>query len=152
MKSNTLFILTFIFSALVVLSCNGTKTIPSNSEGIISKIKIEKISMGSNSIVEITKDEILHSSTNRDGTGNRTSAEISQKQWQQINRLVGRLELSEIGQWEGPTQARFYDGAAATMISIEKNDEVYDSQSFDEGKPPAELQPLYDYLESLVNQ
>lgn len=152
MKSNTLLILTFIFSIIVVLSCNSLKSAQSNTKEIISKITLEKTTMGSNSLLEVTKDEILNSSTNRDGTGDAASGKTSVKDWQAINSLVSKLDLSEIEKWEGPTQARFYDGAKATMISIESDGKLYNSQSFDEGKPPAELKKLYDYLESLVNQ
>ncbi|WP_143736404.1 hypothetical protein [Moheibacter sediminis] len=108
--------------------------------------------MGSNSSLEITKDEILNASNTRDGMGDASKGATESKDWNKLNNLVSKLDLTQIDQWEGPTQARFYDGAKATTIIIESNGEIYNSQSFDEGQPPAELKELYDYLESLVNQ
>lgn len=108
--------------------------------------------MGSNSQLEITKTETFQTETLRGGSADASKGETSQKSWSQINDLVSKIDLSQIDKWEGPTQARFYDGAKATTIMIEANGETYNSQSFDEGKPPAELKELYDYLESLVNQ
>lgn len=152
MKSITTFILFAVFSAGFLLSCESAKSSQNISKNMIEKIKLEKVTMGSNSSLEITKDEILNASTTRDGLGDATSGEISSKDWNEINRLVSNLDLTKIDQWEGPTQARFYDGARATTIVIESNGQTYTSQSFDEGKPPAQLQELYNYLESLVNQ
>lgn len=153
MKSNNFFYLTLIFFVFNFISCQSTKSTQSNTGDIVSKIKLEKVTIGSNSVLEITKNEILHSETQRDGSGDAVKGEMSQKNWKEINSLVSKLDLSQIDQWEGPTQARFYDGAKATVIIIEfDNGEVYNSQSFDEGEPPVELKELYGYLESLVNQ
>lgn len=149
MKLNVLSFLIFVF--FTVLSCESSKSAQKNSD-MISKIKLEKVTMGSSSALEITQKEILSSTTDRNGTGDAAAGNTSEKDWNEINRLVGKLDLSKIDQWEGPTQARFYDGAMATTIIIESNGQTYNSQSFDEGQPPAQLKELYDYLESLVNQ
>lgn len=152
MKSNYIIILTFIFASVVILSCNSSKNIQGNAVNTISKISLEKVTMGSNSSLEITKDEILFTETQRDGSADAAKGDTSPKNWNEINKLISQLDLSQIHQWEGPSQARFYDGARATTIIIEANGEIYNSQSFDEGEPPAELKKLYDYLESLENQ
>ncbi len=150
MKSKSFLILSLILIVPFFFSCQSSKNV--SSKELISKITLEKITLGSSSKLEITKDEILNSSTNRDGVSDAVAGNITGKDWNEINKLAGKLDLSQIDQWEGPTQARFYDGAKATTIAIEANGQIYSSQSFDEGKPPTELQELYDYLESLVNQ
>lgn len=153
MKPNQLLIFLLAFSSILIISCESSKGTKSNTPEIISKISLEKVTMGSNSQLVITKNEILNSQTIRGGNGDASKGDTPQKDWNQINKLVSKLDLSQIDKWEGPTQARFYDGAKATVIIIESNNgQVYNSQSFDEGEPPAELKELYNYLESLVNQ
>ena len=147
---------TFIFVALIstffFLSCESAKTTQNVSKNMIEKIRLEKVTMGSNSSLEITKDEITNESTIRGGAGDASKGATQTKDWNKINNLVSNLDLTQIDQWEGPTQARFYDGARATNIIIESNGQTYNSQSFDEGEPPAQLKELYNYLESLENQ
>lgn len=145
-----MFILGLIFSGSLFFACESTKNMSKNE--LISKVSLEKITMGSNSLLEVTKDEILTSTTSRDGASDAGVGNTTEENWKEINRLVNKLELTQIGNWEAPTQARFYDGARATTIIIEVDGKTYNSQSFDEGEPPAQLKELNDYLESLVNQ
>lgn len=152
MKSINLFILSLIVSGSFILSCESSKSSQKSSENMIEKISMEKITMGSNAILEITKDQNSFTERQRDGSSKETKGEISTKSWNEINRLVSKLDLTKMDQWEGPTQTRFYDGAKATTIIIESNGQTFNSQGFDEGRPPAELSELYNYLESLVNQ
>ncbi len=145
----------FTLSIIMLLcgACESTKnTNNTKVQEIISKISIEKTTLGSNSLFEIDKKEIKTSSTLRNGAEDVTNKSTKPEQWNEVNRLVSGIDLNEMSNWEAPTQERFYDGAKATVITIESNGKEYVSQSFDEGKPPAQLQKLYDYLESLVNQ
>lgn len=151
MKSNRLYILLFAFVFPFFFACESSKSTQNNSE-VISKITLEKSTLGSHSVSEITEKSIQTSYTERNGSVTSKSTDLTSKQWKELNRLISKLDLTELDRWEGPTQARFYDGAMATTIIIESGGESYNSQSFDEGEPPAELKELYDYLESLVNQ
>lgn len=152
MKSINTFIFAALFLTTLIVSCESTKSTQNVSKNMIEKIKIEKITRGSNSELVVTKDEILNSGTQLGGATDASKGATSSKDWNKINSLVSKLDLTQIDQWEGPTQARFYDGARATTIIIEANGQTYNSQSFDEGEPPAELKELYNYLESLENQ
>lgn len=149
MKSKPLYILLFTGLALFFLSCESSKSVTNNSK--ISKIILEKSSMQSLIVSEITKNEIATTVTFRDGSTNDRGG-LSVQQWNELNRLIRKIDLNKFDQWEAPTQARLYDGAAATTIIIETNGESFRSLSFDEGEPPAELKEFYTYLESLVNQ
>src|SRR5690606_8931313 len=149
--SNRLYILLFAIVFPFFFACESSKSTQNNSE-VISKITLEKSTLGSHSVSEITEKSIQTSYTERNGSVTSKSTDLTSKQWKELNRLISKLDLTELDRWEGPTQARFYDGAMATTIIIESGGESYNSQSFDEGEPPAELKELYDYLESLVNQ
>lgn len=152
MKPINTFIFSVLFLTTFIVSCESTKSTQNVSQNMIEKIRLEKVTMGSNSSLEITKDEITNESTIRGGAGDASKGTTQTKDWNKINNLVSKLDLTKIDQWEGPTQARFYDGAKATVIVIESAGQTYNSQSFDEGEPPAELKELYNYLESLENQ
>ena len=151
MKINSIHkVLTLSLILLLIMACESTKS--TNMKEVISRVSIEKITRGSNSTLEITKSEISNSSTDRENENANFTKETSEKKWKEINRIVSGLDLNEMENWEAPTQERFHDGAKATTIKIESDGQQYSSQSFDEGKPPAQLQELYDYLVSLVNQ
>jgi len=153
MKINSIHkIFAVVFLCLLTIACESAKKTNQNAKETVSKITMEKTTLGNSSVVKIDKKEISASYKNRNGEDTTGIKTTQAKQWNEINRLVGELDLNEISNWEAPTQARFYDGAKATTITIESGGQVYVSQSFDEGKPPAQLQKLYDYLESLVNQ
>lgn len=152
MKSKHVTIALFCLSFLIISSCTTSKYTATDSLDLISKIVLEKVSMGGNSQLGITKGEILQTEMQRGGTSDAVKGATSENDWNKINRLVSAFDLSQMNQWEAPTNAMAYDGARATTIIIESNGKTYNSQSFDEGKPPAELKELYDYLESLVNQ
>lgn len=144
----------FAFLSFAFFSCESAKnTQKNNSDEMITKVSMEKITRGNSSIFEITKDNVTHTSKTMDNqAGEETLHKTTAADWQKINKLVNSMNVAEIENWIAPTQERLYDGARATTITIEAVEGTYSSQSFDEGKPPAELQALYDYLESLENQ
>lgn len=145
-------IIVALFSTIFVFSCESSKSAQTKNENSISKLTLDKVTRGSNSQLVITKNETMHSEMLLGNGSDASKRETDQNDWDKINQLVSKLDLNKLNLWEAPTQARFHDGAMATTISIEANGETYNSQSFDEGQPPAELKELYDYLESLVNQ
>ena len=141
----------FLF-LLVASGCESSKKTAGNKDFMIEKITFEKSGMRGASKLEITKDVL---SIEDSGRGVEESAGIvntASENWNEINRLVGELDLNEFENWKSPTQERFHDGARATTITLEINGKSMTSQPYDEGKPPAQLQELNDYLESLVNQ
>lgn len=74
------------------------------------------------------------------------------KEWVNIVHAVSAMDLTQMNTWESPTNERLHDGADVTFITIKTTSGEYQSLSFDEGKPPAELEKLYSLLENVVNQ
>lgn len=135
-----------------LVSCEASKnsTKDENYRKIeMTKIVLEKISMGGNEMKEITKSEILTSKMVRGGEKIENKSKLASKNWERLVKLVESLDLNEIQNWEGPTQGRFVDAAKATTIILEVNGQEYYSQGFDEGQPPAQLKELYNFLETL---
>jgi|SRR5690606_3992083 len=152
MRSINTVILIFIFSIGFISSCESSKASQNISKNMIDKITLEKTTRGNSSQLIMTSVETFNSEMKLGGEKEPSKTQTSNNDWNKINQLVSKIDLNKIGEWEAPTQARMYDGALATTIIIESNGEIYNSQTFDEGKPPAELEELYNYLESLVNQ
>lgn len=143
--------LTFsVFLLFICTSCESSKnTSQSESSSNLSEISLSKSGMSGYTNCQISKDQIIVSSKGRSGEEEK-ALPISEANWKELNQLVSKLNLSQFDKWESPTQARFYDGARATTISININGQTYTSQAFDEGKPPAELKKVYEYLETVI--
>jgi hypothetical protein len=138
-----------IFTFLSCETSKGTKD-ESNKNGDISKVILEKVWMGGNERKVISEGVILKTTKVR-GVDEATTAKrsIDSKNWTQLSKMVGKIDLNELQNLEAPTDKRLYDGAKGTTIIIESNGEEFISQSFDEGEPPVELKEIYNYLESL---
>lgn len=142
-----------VFIFLFSFSCEATKKTNTEAKSSeMEKITLTKTGMGGSTSLEISDKETSFASFGRTNNIQPVKTPTLDKNWEELNRLVAGLDLSQLESWEGPTQARFHDGARATTISITAEGATYNSQSFDEGKPPAELEELYNYLESLENQ
>lgn len=146
-------VLTLSVIILSFMACEGSKSANNKTvKEVITKVSMEKTTLGNSSLLAVDKNEVSNSSKMRGGEEKVTTSDTKQESWKEINHLVSELDLNEMANWEAPTQARFYDGARATTIIIESSEGIFNSQSFDEGEPPVQLQELYNYLESLVNQ
>lgn len=66
----------------------------------------------------------------------------SDDDWTQLTAAVYKLDLDQFPEWKSPTEARFYDGAATAKLIVRVGDQTYESQPFDHGTPPLELEPL----------
>lgn len=143
------------FAAFILLSsfsCEPNKmTTDSNPIDSLNQISISFSGMSGYTDHQISKDGMTTSTKGRSGNVGDTKKTISKDQWKKINEIVSKIDLAKMDSWESPTQERFHDGARATTITIESNGQAYSSQSFDEGKPPAQLQDIYDYLQLIVN-
>lgn len=79
-----------------------------------------------------------------------TPAKLSQDDLKAIADMVKDIDLEGIPDLKAPTEKRFYDGAAIATLKITRNGEVYESQAFDHGEPPAALKKLVDKLMTFV--
>ena len=62
------------------------------------------------------------------------------------------LNLEEIPDLKPPTEKRFYDGAAMADLKIIYKDKTYQSQTFDHGNPPVEIERIVNKLVALATQ
>ena len=84
--------------------------------------------------------------------GEAKTTKLSDDDVKEIGNLVKDIDLEGIPDLKSPTEKRFYDGAAIATLKITRNDEVYESQAFDHGEPPAAIKKLVDKLLTFVPQ
>ena len=136
--------------ALSTLQCeaqnieNSTKNtvVKINNSNNISKIELTEMTRGTNRSIEI-----LSNSKNTKINGVSTQSKISSDSWAKLNKEANSLSLEKLNSYAAPTTDRYHDGALAATIKITTaSGQVYESQSFDAGKPPKELAALYNLL------
>lgn len=119
----------------------ATNTTTKLTKQTVQKVELEELTRGTNKVLVFTSD-----SKNVTHNGTETKRNFSGTEWDQVVKAINAIDLEKIDTYEGPTTARFYDGALAATIRIHKDGKVYTSQSFDSGQPPKELAALYKLL------
>lgn len=67
---------------------------------------------------------------------------ISDKDWNDLVLTFQDINLEELHNLKSPTEKRFYDGAAIANLKITFKDKTYESNAFDHGFPPQEIEKL----------
>ena len=71
---------------------------------------------------------------------------LSDAQWKEIVAEFSKINLESIPTLKGPTEKRFYDGAAIGNLKIVQNQKIYETPGFDNGYPPKEIEKLVNLL------
>ncbi len=73
---------------------------------------------------------------------------ISDKDWNDLVKAFQDINLDELKNLKSPTEKRFYDGAAIANLKIIYKDKTYESNSFDHGFPPLEIEKIVTKINS----
>ena len=109
-----------------------------NSRGLYLKIVIQ--------------NQELSVSNNRREAGNGTTTKISDADWKELVAMFSKINIETLNSYEGPTQKRFYDGAAMANMVITYKEKDYETTTFDHGAPPIEIAEFVNKVASLVKQ
>lgn len=71
---------------------------------------------------------------------------ITEAEQKTLNQLIKTIDVNALKTLKAPTNKRLYDGAKHAVVSIIKNEKVYQSASFDEGFPPKDIEALINHL------
>ncbi|KFF27430.1 hypothetical protein IW16_09425 [Chryseobacterium vrystaatense] len=120
---------------------------PGNKSTITMKIeKIEKIELaentrGINQQVTFTSDSktVVYN-------GEKTTYPVSSVEWKNIVQEAEVIDLPKIAGLESPTTERYSDQALSAVITITSNGKIYTSGTFDDGRPPKQLEALYKQM------
>ncbi|MBC7440218.1 MAG: hypothetical protein H7250_09570 [Flavobacterium sp.] len=96
------------------------------------------------------KNNEVFVSKERNSSGIEKGTKISDTDWKEMVKDFQAINLDEIKNLKSPTEKRFYDGAPIANLKITFKDKTYESQSFDHGFPPAEIEKLVVKINSLV--
>ena len=77
---------------------------------------------------------------------------IDEAKWKEIVAEFEKINLESISTLKAPTEKRFYDGAAIGNLKITQNQKTYESQAFDNGFPPNEIEKLVNLLTDFVKE
>ena len=77
---------------------------------------------------------------------------IDDAKWKQIVAEFEKINLESITTLKAPTEKRFYDGAAIGNLKITQNQKTHESQAFDNGFPPKEIEKLVNLLTDFVKE
>jgi len=77
---------------------------------------------------------------------------IDKAKWKEIVAEFEKINLESISTLKAPTEKRFYDGAAIGNLKITQNQKTYESQAFDNGFPPNEIEKLVNLLTDFVKE
>jgi hypothetical protein len=88
----------------------------------------------------------------RNSTGKGEVVKISKEDIVELNSLVKAIKLEELQKLKGPTEKRFFDGAAHANLRVNINDKEYTTQGFDAGVPPKEIEKMVLKMLSLAEK
>lgn len=114
-----------------------------NSKTLIESISYSEYTRGTKRLYTFTP-KLKTVSINGQVTNSINSAE----EWSILLIQTESLDLSKISSLKSPTTDRYSDAAYASGISIIKDGKVFSSSSFDAGRPPKELENLYNELKN----
>ena len=153
----------FLFSLFIIVTitkeCNkNNDSMPTNPVDDIEEFsetnqlqenitfEYSAISRGFYNKVTITSLAIL---IKKDRNSKAISKACSKDDWFELMSLINTINLKTISNLEAPTEARFYDGAAIAQLIITQENTSFETNSFDHGKPPVEIETLVKKILSL---
>lgn len=98
------------------------------------------------------KDQMVTISKDRDGKDKPVATKISDSDWKDLINSFSDINLEELKDLKAPTEKRFYDGAAMANLRITYKEKQYDSQTFDHGTPPVEIEKFVNKIVSLAKE
>ena len=69
--------------------------------------------------------------------------------WKALVTLLKDIDIKNLPELESPTKMHQYDGAAMATLSIEKDNETYETKVFDHGHPPKAISELVNKVLSM---
>ena len=127
-------VVTLIFlSIFLSRSCNKEL----NDEMKNTTIEYQALSRGYFLNISIHDEEL--SIIDKQG-GKSSDYKLSKSDWKELANLYKVINLKKLSDYKAPTEKRFYDGAAIANLRIIYDGKIYETQAFDHGTPPIEIE------------
>ena len=132
-----------LLSILVFAGCAGQKRTAQNE----TKMEYKAYSRGFYQEITIEK-QLVFVAKSRDEKPLIFKIPIAD--WNNLNSSIQELDLDLLSQLKAPTEKRLFDGAAIANLKITKQGKTFESQSFDHGYPPVEIEKVVNKILSFV--
>jgi hypothetical protein len=154
-------ILLMVLLVMIGVGCNCQKHTVSQANGVLHqesvvseshppmRIAYEANTRGFYQKITIQNQQVFIS-TDREGTVVPVSKKISEADWKTITALFSEIDLESLAHLKGPSEKRFYDGAAIAHLEITYKEKEYPTPNFDHGFPPESLKKLVTKIVSLT--
>ncbi len=93
---------------------------------------------------------VFSKSEDRNSDAKAEAISLSKEETQDLVAAFQEINLEDLGDYKAPTEKRFHDGAAIGKLKITYQGKTYESQDFDHGNPPVEIEKFVDKLVSLA--
>ncbi len=131
------FLLFFTF----ISSCN------SQNKADIITITYEAITRGGSIEINATSELITYKDLE-----NEKQLKPASSDWKNLINLIEEINLSEMENFNPPSEDRYVDAALQATISITVDESTYNSQTFDHGNPPTELKKIVIQLLKMTSE
>ena len=132
-----------LLSILVFAGCAGQKKTDQNE----IKIEYKAYSRGFYQVITIENQMVFVTKSREDKP---VAFRLSNTNWKSLQSMVQELDEALIPSWKAPTEKRLFDGAAIASLKITKQGKTFESQSFDHGYPPVEIEKVVNKMLSFV--
>lgn len=128
-----------LLTIIIGTSCSSQKKTDMKS----TQIEYSAVSRGLYKKI-VVRNQIVSVTNGRNSEA--VESRISDAKWKQIVSEFSKVNLDTYSVLKGPTEKRFYDGAAIANLKIIQNQKIYETQGFDNGAPPKEIEKLVNLL------
>mgnify|MGYP006087823361 FL=1 len=137
---------------VLVTSCSSkkkllSKSIENSSEQLHTTMIYNAFTRGFFQEILITKNNVTEFKDYE--KLNPINSELDSVNWENCLRLLDQINLENLANLKSPTNRRQFDGAAFAKLTIIRNEDTIQSNSFDHKQPPSELKPLVEYILSI---
>ncbi|URC13826.1 MULTISPECIES: hypothetical protein [unclassified Flavobacterium] len=135
MRILSLLLLTFFIGT----SCSSQK----KADMKATEIEYSAVSRGTYKVIVVQNKTVL---VTNGRNAQPVESKIDDLKWKQIVAEFSKINLKTIPDLKGPTQKRFHDGAALGNLKVTQDQKIYETQGFDDGYPPKEIENLVNLL------
>ena len=132
-----------LLSILVFAGCAGQKRTVQNE----TKMEYKAYSRGFYQEITIEKQLVFVAKSRGEKP---VIFKIPIADWNNLNSAIQELDLDSLSQLKAPTEKRLFDGAAIANLKITKQGKTFESQIFDHGYPPVEIEKVVNKILSFV--
>ncbi len=137
--------------AIFVLTAFLGKACSSQTQNDIKNAKVEYTANTRGFYQKIViQNQMISVSKERDATTMPAGKKIAAADWKVLLAEFQKLDLEKLPELKGPTEKRFYDGAAIANIIITYKDKTYESLPFDHGTPHPTIAKFVNKITALA--